>query len=637
METTPQFKTLADGSIDIEHWLSSQKALTDIELVRKAATLTATLCAGQTTFYGQPLLAHALEMAEIILNLHLDMDTVAASILVNAVQYTNLSIDAIEQNINASTATLVQNEQQMNVLNTVFANIKKTRDQIQIDRLRKTFLSMAADIRVVLIKLAEQTCILRNIKNIHTEEKKRIAQETLDIYAPLANRLGIGQLKWELEDLSFHYINPDIYKMIVRFLNESRTDREERLHNVITRLQEEFSKRQIKAKMSGRAKHIYSIYLKMQKKHLDYKNIYDASAIRILVPTLEDCYNSLSIVHRLWEHIPEEFDDYIANPKPNGYQSIHTALIGFDQKNLEIQIRTFEMHHTAEHGIAAHWIYKENTPQQAGFETKVSFLRQLHLAIEDIEISGSLDFIKLLLEKGARRTALKKIGAQTYLPIELAAYNYRFDVLKLFAKLPADEDDHALCQFEPYKLMIIESCIEELKNYTSQIFNIHHSKEAKSLLEELKPIYEQLKEKAKVDFAGFLEKLRQAQNAFKNNPTIDRMLPHYARPSENKLRDEYNNIIDKYAKKLEMITLKKEDQLIENKEEKMSPKPEMNFKESIFIDDKNKPDNLEFKMQELSILSKSPLRKHSLLQSPKRSYSFEENPQENLMQRFVKK
>ncbi len=379
-----QFKTLANGNIDIEHWLLSQKesgllSNIDIELIQKAAFLTATICAGQTTFYGQPLLAHALEMAEIILSLKLDSDAVAASILVNAIQHANLSIDTIKQQINESTAKLVQNEQQMNILNTVLANIKKTRDQTQIDRLRKTFLSMASDIRVVLIKLAEQTCILRHIKNINLNERKRIAQETLDIYAPLANRLGIGQLKWELEDLSFHYIKPDIYKMIARFLSERRIDREKRLLEVIACLKTEFAKRQIQAKMSGRAKHIYSIYLKMQKKHLDYKNIYDASAIRILVPTIEDCYNSLSIVHNLWEHIPDEFDDYIASPKPNGYRSIHTALIGPQQKNLEIQIRTFDMHHTAEHGVAAHWLYKEKEKitQQAGLDKKISFLRQL--------------------------------------------------------------------------------------------------------------------------------------------------------------------------------------------------------------------------------------------------------------------
>lgn len=374
-----KFPRLSDGHIDLETWIANIEvtySLNTFDLIKKCVTLSNTACLGLTTFYGQPCIEQSLEMAEIILDLRLDQEAVAASLLISAVQHTKLSIDIIKHHIGENVAKLVAGEQQMNILNSVKTNIKKSRDATQIDRLRKVVLAMVSDIRVVLIKLAEQTTILRGIKNINPLEKKRIAQETLDVYAPLANRLGIGQLKWELEDLAFHYINPDTYKMIAKFLAERRIDRENRIHEVIATLKKNLITHHINANISGRAKHIYSIYLKMQKKHMDYKNIYDASAVRVLVDTVDDCYNALSIVNHLWEHIPAEFDDYIANPKSNGYRSIHTAVVGPEGKNLEIQIRTHDMHDEAEHGVAAHWLYKEKTAQ-TGYEAKITFLRQL--------------------------------------------------------------------------------------------------------------------------------------------------------------------------------------------------------------------------------------------------------------------
>ena len=371
---------LSDGNVDIEAWLQQTKSsheLNEIDLIIKAAHLSNTAGKGFTTFYGQPCVEQSLEMADIILDLKLDQEAVAAAMMSSIVEHTQLSLDTIKESLGENVAKLADGSHQIKVINTLLPNINKSRDKTQIDRLRKTFLAMVSDIRVVLIKLAEQLCIMRGIKNINLAERKRLAQETLDIYAPLANRLGIGQLKWELEDLAFHYTDPQKYKMIAKFLAERRVDRENRIHEVITRLKDELEKVHIKASISGRAKHIYSIFLKMQKKHLDYKNIYDASAVRVLVPTQNDCYNTLSRVHHLWEHIPEEFDDYIANPKSNGYRSIHTAVIGPEGKNLEIQIRTNDMHEEAEHGFAAHWLYKENKPKQSGYETKITFLRQL--------------------------------------------------------------------------------------------------------------------------------------------------------------------------------------------------------------------------------------------------------------------
>jgi len=375
-----KFPILSDGRIDINAWLdyiALASPLQNVELIHKAILFTENATKGLTTFYGQSCLEQSLEMAEIVIDLKLDEEAVAAAILTTTLLHTKTTIDSIKGKTNENIAKLLAAVKQMDVLDTLIPNVKKARNEIQIDRLRKTYLAMISDVRVVLIKLALQLSIMRGIKKINADDRHRLGQETLDIYAPLANRLGIGQIKWELEDLAFHYTDPETYKMIAKFLSERRVDREERIREVINRLKEELSKHNIKANITGRAKHIYSIYLKMQKKHLDYKNIYDASAVRILVHTIPDCYTALSIVHHLWEHIPQEFDDYIAKPKPNGYCSIHTALIGPQNKNLEIQIRTYDMHDKAEHGLAAHWLYKENKKDHAGYETKIAFLRQL--------------------------------------------------------------------------------------------------------------------------------------------------------------------------------------------------------------------------------------------------------------------
>ncbi len=361
----------------VDTWLAhinqAHPHLKNIDLIRQATQLAQVSSEGLTTFYGQPCLEQSLEMAEILLEMKLDSIAIAAAMIVSTVEHTSLSVDTLKKELNEDVAKLVQGVLQMNVLD----NLQESRDKTQIDRIRKIFLSMVSDIRVVLIKLAERTCIMRGIKNINFTERKRIAQETMDIYAPLANRLGIGQLKWELEDGAFHYINPDIYKSIATFLAERRIDREQRIDDTINKLQIHLKQANIKATINGRAKHIYSIYLKTLRKNLHYKEIYDCSAIRILVPTIEDCYAALSVVHQLFEHIPDEFDDYINHPKPNGYRSIHTAVVGFDKKNLEIQIRTHEMHEESEHGFAAHWVYKENKISQSGYEAKITFLRQL--------------------------------------------------------------------------------------------------------------------------------------------------------------------------------------------------------------------------------------------------------------------
>lgn len=373
------FTYRADGSIDIEAWLQKMQELhllTELELLKKACELAEHASKGLTTFYGQTCLAQGLAMAEIVLELKLDPEAIASAIVLSTAQQANLSHDAISKQLGEGVFTLVSNILQMNVVNSM-ANAAQSRDNIQIDRLRKTLLAMVSDIRVVIIKLAERATLMRGIKHINLNERKRLAEETMDIYAPLANRLGIGQLKWELEDLAFHYLNPEIYKTIAGFLAEKRSDREKRIAEVIRSLRENLTDAHIVADITGRAKHIYSIYLKKQRKQIDYKDIFDYSAVRILVPSIQDCYTALGIVHHLWEQIPAEFDDYIANPKPNGYRSIHAAIIGPEGKNLEIQIRTHEMNEQSEHGVAAHWVYKENKKVQPDYQEKITYLRQL--------------------------------------------------------------------------------------------------------------------------------------------------------------------------------------------------------------------------------------------------------------------
>ena len=375
-----KFPHLENGDIDLDAWLAKVKEtyhLENTDLLEKASHLALETSKGLTTFYGQPCLEKGMEMATIILDLKLDQEAVASALLISIIQQSKLSLDVVSEKLNPTVAKLIRGVQQLDSIHGLERTGDDDKDQIQIDRLRKLLMAMVSDIRVVIVKLAERTCILRGIKNINPIQRKQIAQETMDIYAPLANRLGIGQLKWELEDVSFHYVDPETYKKIAKFLVDRRHVREERIEDTIQRLKNELQKANIHAEITGRAKHIYSIYLKTRRKDVDYHNIYDFSAVRILVPTVEDCYSALSIVHHLWTHIPAEFDDYITTPKPNGYRSIHTAVIGSDGNNLEIQIRTNAMHEEAERGVAAHWLYKEAKTKVSDYENKISTLRQL--------------------------------------------------------------------------------------------------------------------------------------------------------------------------------------------------------------------------------------------------------------------
>ncbi|RMD71130.1 MAG: bifunctional (p)ppGpp synthetase/guanosine-3',5'-bis(diphosphate) 3'-pyrophosphohydrolase, partial [Gammaproteobacteria bacterium] len=247
----------------------------------------------------------------------------------------------------------------------------------QAENLRKMLLVMAEDVRVVLIKLAERTQLMRTLKHLPEHEQKRVAQETLSIFTPLASRLGIGSLKWELEDLAFRYLEPERYQHIAALLDERRRSRERYIETVVDKLRRSLGKAGIPAQVSGRPKHIYSIWKKMQRKGVDFHQVFDVRAVRVLVESIPQCYAALGIVHSLWTPIPGEFDDYIATPKENLYRSLHTAVHGPEGKTLEVQIRTHEMHHYAELGVAAHWRYKEGGRQDPGFERRIAWLRRL--------------------------------------------------------------------------------------------------------------------------------------------------------------------------------------------------------------------------------------------------------------------
>lgn len=371
----------ADGTINLEAWLQhigNKRKTHDLHLIRHACVLSQLTGEEHPTLTGVSCLQQGLTMAEILLDLHLDNETIAAALVYNSVRYADLNLEDVTEHLGKQVSKLVNGTIQMDAIRTIPELTSETEDHVQLENVRKMLLAMAEDMRVVVIKLAERTAIMRYLDIFDETTAHQYAKETMDIYAPLANRLGIGQLKWELEDRSLRYLEPKAYQEIATLLNERRIDRERYIHDIVARLQTVLHDADVKKfEVSGRAKHIYSIYRKMLRKKVTYQQLFDINAVRILVGTVEDCYTALSLVHGLWQPIASEFDDYIATPKPNGYRSIHTAVIGPNNKNIEIQIRTFEMHKESEHGVAAHWRYKEGGLQKARYEAKITWLRQV--------------------------------------------------------------------------------------------------------------------------------------------------------------------------------------------------------------------------------------------------------------------
>ena len=347
------------------------------ELIERAYDLAEVAHSQQKRASGEPYVQHSLTVAQILADLRLDPATIAAGLLHDVVEDSVVTVDDLRQDFGDEVASLVDGVTKLGQIDRLSQMTQRDLQDEEAESLRKMFLAMADDVRVVLIKLADRLHNMRTLDALSRERQRRIAEETLEIFAPLANRLGIWQVKWELEDLGFRYLNPSKYQEIAAQLDERRPARERRIARIISILEKRLKQEGVEAEISGRPKHIYSIHAKMNRKGLPFEQIHDVRGVRIIVSTVKDCYAVLGVVHSLWRPVPGEFDDFIATPKDNMYQSLHTAVVGSDGRPLEVQIRTHEMHRRAELGIAAHWRYKENAKRDAAFEAKVAWLRSL--------------------------------------------------------------------------------------------------------------------------------------------------------------------------------------------------------------------------------------------------------------------
>jgi len=384
--------------------LPENYTLADRELIQRAYRVAEEAHSEQKRHSGEPYINHCLAVASILADLRVPPEVVAAGLLHDTVEDTAITLNDIRRDFGNTIAILVdgvtkltnlprvsrddQHAENSNGTNgngngnepyvsAVNSNALGRKQDLVSETLRKTFLAMGDDVRVVLIKLADRLHNMRTLGFMPENKRKRIAKETLDIFAPLANRLGIWQIKWELEDLGFRYLNPDKYKEIAEQIQERRPDREVQIEAIKTNLLKLLESHNIKAEISGRPKHIYSIYKKMTQKGKPFDLVRDVRAVRLIVPDVPSCYAALGVIHTHWRPIPGEFDDYVAAPKDNFYQSLHTAVIYDDKRPLEVQIRTAEMHQNAEYGIAAHWRYKEGSHRDKNYEQRINWLRNM--------------------------------------------------------------------------------------------------------------------------------------------------------------------------------------------------------------------------------------------------------------------
>lgn len=343
----------------------------DLETIKKAYYFAEKAHKGQTRESGEPYIIHPVAVCEILANLGLDTSTLAAGLLHDVIEDTGYTYDDIKDNFNEEIAYLVDGVTKLGRIE------YKTKEEQQVDNIRKMFIAMANDIRVILIKLSDRLHNMRTLKYKPAEKQISISQETLDIYAPIAHRLGISKIQWELEDLSLRYLHPAEYNDIMNKVAQKRSERENNISQIIETLREKIGVSGIKCAIDGRTKHFYSIYKKMVYKNRTFEQIFDLLAVRIIVDSVKDCYAVLGIVHTLWKPIPGRFKDYIAMPKPNMYQSLHSTLIGPGGQPFEVQIRTWEMHRVAEYGIAAHWKYKEGKTEEDNFDKKLNWLHEI--------------------------------------------------------------------------------------------------------------------------------------------------------------------------------------------------------------------------------------------------------------------
>jgi len=358
---------LAQFIIQVE----SFNANINIPLIRKAYEFSDRCHAGQKRESGEPYVTHCLEVALILAEQHLDSTTIAAGLIHDVVEDTPVTIDQVRKEFGDEIALLVDAVTKLGMVK------YKSREEEQVEYFRKMLLSMARDIRVILIKLADRLHNMRTLQFVKPEKRKRIAAETRDVYAPLAHRFGIARIKGELEDLSFKFLHAEEYRELVEQIEMTRQEREEYIRQVTRPIKKALVREGIKVQISGRAKHFDSIYRKMKLRDLPLDRIYDLLAIRILVSSKMECYEVIGVIHDLWKPVPNRFHDYIATPKPNGYQSLHTTVFGPGNRMLEIQIRTNAMHHVAEYGIAAHWLYKEGRQEMDKADQQMSWLREV--------------------------------------------------------------------------------------------------------------------------------------------------------------------------------------------------------------------------------------------------------------------
>ncbi len=343
----------------------------DLEAVGRAFDVAVVAHEGQKRATGEPYVTHPIASAQILAELGIDTVAIQAALLHDVPEDTEYSLTDVEERFGAEVAQLVDGVTKLSKFST------HSHEQQQAENIRKMLLAMAQDIRVVLIKLADRLHNMRTLSGLPADKQQRIARQTMEIYAPLAERLGIWQMKWELEDLAFKVLEPERFRELAKLLDTRRKGRESYIDRAIAQLKPKLEAASIDADLQGRPKHLYSIWKKMERKSAEFGEIYDVYAIRILVDEVRDCYAALGIVHSIWRPIPGQFDDYIAVPKNNLYQSLHTAVIALDGKPLEIQIRTQAMHQVSEVGIAAHWRYKEGTKSDREYDAKLAWLRQL--------------------------------------------------------------------------------------------------------------------------------------------------------------------------------------------------------------------------------------------------------------------
>jgi GTP diphosphokinase / guanosine-3',5'-bis(diphosphate) 3'-diphosphatase len=362
----------------------------DLELITRAYEFSAMAHAGQKRHSGEDYVVHCMEVAMILAELHLDSATIAGGLMHDVVEDTSATLADVEAAFGDEVVTVVDGL-------TKIARVQfRTSTEQQVENFRKLLLSMAQDARVILIKLADRLHNMRTLDHLREEKRRRIALETREIYAPLAHRLGVAAIKWELEDLCFKYLEPEPYRDLAGKIAEKRREREEWIENLRDPLEGELRSAGIACEVTGRPKHLWSIYRKMVQREKSYEEIYDLMAVRVIVETIADCYHALGVIHNRWTPLTERFHDYIATPKSNMYQSLHTTIFGPGGRLYEIQIRTREMHRTAEYGIAAHWKYKEGTPPGDDVDETLTWFRQvLEWQQETREPEEFMEFLRI--------------------------------------------------------------------------------------------------------------------------------------------------------------------------------------------------------------------------------------------------